>query len=134
MEQPTLVYKNNKGRGLRIPVSYNTISAGGPYPQGLLHCGCLDQHLIQNTCADTQGMVLIYRLNQFQHTVNSLPCHGRNKHLRRIFHIFQFHGNILEIFIHGLFVLFNGIPFIDGNNCRLPSFVGNACNLGILIL
>ena len=76
---------------------------------------------------------MVNRLNQLQHTVNSLPCHGRNKHLRRIFHIFQFHGNILEIFIHGLFVLINGIPFIDGNNCRLSSFVGNACNLGILI-
>ena len=98
-----------------------------------MHSCCFNQNFVQNTGADTQGVVFVYGLNQFQQTIYTLACMSGNEHSGCIRHVRQLIADVLQIFIHGLIIFFDGIPFVYSNNSRFPSFVGNTGNLCILI-
>ena len=133
MHQFLVVHKNHKS--WRFNPCLGNIVKPEPFSlvgRGLLESYRLTHDLVQHTSGNPHGMIFVYHINQVIQTGKPLPCDCRDKCDFRIGHVGENFPDPPGILVHGLIVFLNGIPLIYGNNDGFPTFMGNACDLGIL--
>ena len=104
-----------------------------PVRRRLLHGNCFCKDLIKHTSLDTHSLILNYRIQCLKHSGNPKSCSGRNKHDFCIRHKGKDLPNTVSMFVNGLVIFLNSIPFIHCNDHALAFLMGNSGNFCILL-
>ena len=134
MHQFLIVNENDKGRRfhrcLGDIIEAKTLSLIG---RRLLHRYSLGHYFIEHAGGNTQRMVFDYRINGFKQLGKALSGHCRYEKNLRIRHEGKCVPHLFLETVDRFIILFNGVPFIYRDNHTFAPFMGNSCNLGILL-
>ena len=105
-----------------------TLVAGG------LHAGRgPGQQLVQHARGHAQGVLLVHILDQLKQAVNALAGFGADEDDGGIAHKAEIVHQLFAHRVHGLVVLFHGVPLVHGNDAGLALLMGVTGHLGVLL-
>ena len=134
MEQTLVVAEDDEMRGANTDLRHIIDLQAATLIRGRLHTSLsILQHVIELTGGDAGTGLLVDIVDQFKQTIHSLTGHSGDEDHRRIGHEAKITANVLAHAIHGLIILFDGIPLVHHDDASLACFVRHACHLGVLL-